>query len=163
LSGKSIRARAPAASSRAVRRVMQAVQQRGTAPEVLLRRAFHLAGLRFRNDCRPERDLRCKADVVFRTHKVCVFVDGCFWHRCRLHFVLPKTNSAWWGEKVSATVKRDRRQTRALKLRGWQVVRVWEHEATAKGIERVVARVLARIQAGTTKRQKLSGTFVKHL
>ncbi len=156
MSGKSIRARAPAASSPGVRRVMRAVLQSDTAPEVLLRRALHIAGLRFRKECRPEPDLRCKSDIVFRRHKVCVFVDGCFWHRCPLHFVLPKTNAAWWDEKVQATVDRDLRQMRALQGRGWRVVRVWEHEVTGAGIERIVARVLARIQAaaknGRTKR-----------
>jgi DNA mismatch endonuclease (patch repair protein) len=156
MSGKSIRARAPAASSPEVRRVMQAVLQRDTGPEVLLRRALHIAGLRFRKECRPEPDLRCKSDIVFRTHKVCVFVDGCFWHRCPLHFVLPRANAAWWDEKVQATVDRDLRQMVALKARGWRVVRVWEHDITGASIERIVARVLARVQAaektGRTKR-----------
>ncbi len=141
MSGKSIRARAPAASSPSVRRVMQAVWQRDTVPEVALRRALHTLGLRFRKDCRPEPNMRCKSDVVFRRQKLCVFVDGCFWHRCPLHFVLPKTNSAWWNEKVQATVERDLRQMRALRARGWQVVRVWEHEVSG-GIHRIVARVL---------------------
>ncbi|MCI0335623.1 MAG: very short patch repair endonuclease [Planctomycetes bacterium] len=128
---------------------MQAVLQRDTTPELLLRRALHSAGLRFRKDCRPEQDLRCKSDIVFPTHRVCVFVDGCFWHRCPLHFALPKTNSAWWNEKVQATVDRDLKQMRALKARGWQVIRVWEHEIIEGHVERIVARVLKRIQAAT--------------
>src|SRR5579883_547411 len=104
--------------------VMQAVLQRDAGPEVVLRRALHSAGLRFRKECRPEPDLRCKSDIVFRAHKVCVFVDGCFWHRCPLHFVLPRTNAVWWDEKVQATVDRDLRQMRTLKARGWRVVHV---------------------------------------
>jgi DNA mismatch endonuclease (patch repair protein) len=141
MSGNSIRARAPAASSQAVRRVMKSVLQRDTAPEVALRRALHAVGLRFRKDCRPESDIKCKSDIVFRRPKVCVFVDGCFWHRCRLHFVLPKKNSTWWNEKIQATVVRDRRQTKALRKRGWLVVRVWEHEIVNESMGSLVARV----------------------
>jgi DNA mismatch endonuclease (patch repair protein) len=149
MSGKSIRARAPAASSPTIRLVMQAVRQRDTAPEIVLRRALHAYGLRFRKDCRPEENVKCKADVVFPRIKVCVFVDGCFWHRCPLHFQLPKTNSTWWDEKVQATVDRDARQTRLLASRGWTVIRVWEHKIVDGSFANVVARVRALVQ--TTK------------
>ena len=142
---KSIRARAPSASSPAVRRVMQAVLQRDTVPETRIRQALHAIGLRFRKDYRPERDLKCKADIVFRKQKICIFIDGCFWHRCPLHFALPLSNSPWWDEKIQATVERDRRQTKLLRSRGWCVIRVWEHEITDAKIDRVVARVRRKL------------------
>lgn len=144
---KCIRSRAPAASSPNVRRVMQAVLRSDTAAEVLLRRRLHAAGLRFRKEARPEWDVRCAADVVFRRQKVCVFIDGCFWHRCPVHFRLPKTNSAWWEEKIQATVDRDYRQQQILESRGWAVLRFWEHgitPATVDNAVRVVETALAR-------------------
>ena len=124
----SIRSRAPSASSKVVRRVMQANTQVETAPEKAIRSCLHRAGLRFRKDCRPEKDLRCKADVVFPRLKTCVFVDGCFWHGCPLHFKCPQKNSSWWREKINDNVARDRRQTEALSALGWKVVRIWEHD-----------------------------------
>jgi DNA mismatch endonuclease (patch repair protein) len=150
VSGKSIRARAPAASSAATRQVMQAVLQRDTTPEVKLRRALHMAGFRFRKDCRPELALRCKADVVFRRQKVCVFVDGCFWHRCPVHFELPKANTAWWDEKIQATVDRDVKQTRLLESLGWRVLRVWEHDLVGDALPRVVTLVATGVRAAAT-------------
>lgn len=144
MSGSSIRARAPTACSPAVRRVMQANVPRNTSPELRLRRALHAAGLRFRKDARPEPTLRCTADVIFRRQRVCVFVDGCFWHRCHHHFVAPRTNAAWWLEKIAANVERDRRQTTFLRSRGWQVVRAWEHELSEPA--RVVQRVLRALR-----------------
>src|SRR4051794_13269539 len=89
---RSIRARAPVASSENVRNVMRAIPSRDTAPEIALRKALHRNGLRFRVDVAPVSELRCKADIVFRSARVCVFVDGCFWHGCPDHFSLPKAN-----------------------------------------------------------------------
>jgi DNA mismatch endonuclease (patch repair protein) len=133
MTGLSIRARAPSASSLKTRHVMQANRSRDTAPEVRLRRLLFASGLRFRKNCRPEPTLRCKADIVFPRPRVCVFIDGCFWHSCPRHFKLPKTNAAWWAEKMHANVQRDGRQTRTLKGRGWCVIRLWEHELSGRG------------------------------
>jgi DNA mismatch endonuclease (patch repair protein) len=120
---------------------MQANVGRVTTAEQLLRASLRNAGLRFRADVRPERDLRCTADIVFRRAKLCVFVDGCFWHGCAKHFVLPKTNSAWWNEKISANRQRDSKQTKLLRQRGWQVIRVWEHQVAPRTVTRIVARL----------------------
>jgi len=119
---------------------MQAVGSQDTSPELQLRSALHRLGLRFRKDAKPVPELRCKADVVFRTARVCVFVDGCFWHGCPRHFRVPKTNSIWWKEKIQDNMRRDARQTRALRARGWRVIRFWEHDLTAD-LERSVERV----------------------
>ena len=120
---------------------MQANVGRTTAPEQILRSALRDAGLRFQIDSRPERDLRCTADVVFRRVKVCVFIDGCFWHGCARHFGLPKTNRDWWKEKIAANRVRDAKQAKLLRQRGWRVLRIWEHQVTPETVARVVKRV----------------------
>src|SRR5688500_16985421 len=120
---------------------MQANVGRITAPERLLRSALKAAGLRFKSDVRPERHMRCTADIVFPDAKVCVFIDGCFWHGCAKHFEVPKTNSPWWTEKISANRERDSRQARLLRKRGWRVIRVWEHQVVPRAVARIVARV----------------------
>jgi len=107
---------------------MQAVASRDTGPEKRLRSALHRTGLRFRKDANVVDGIRCKADVVFRRERVCVFVDGCFWHGCRIHFTTPKTNAEWWLEKIQDNRRRDRRKTKRLRKKGWVVVRVWEHD-----------------------------------
>lgn len=124
---------------------------RDTAAEVLLRRALHRAGFRYWKDRRLELGIRCKADVVFPRERVCVFVDGCFWHRCAAHFVAPKTNSAWWEEKIQATVDRDLRQADLLRAHGWTVIRVWEHDVAPQHIGRLVAMIIRSL------RQRRSG------
>ena len=107
---------------------MQSVRSSDTDTEKQLRSALHRQGLRFRVGRKPERELRCKADIVFGPAKVCIFVDGCYWHGCPHHFTPPRTNRGWWIEKITDNMKRDGRQSEALAARGWLVVRVWEHD-----------------------------------
>ena len=88
--------------------------------------------------------LRSEADVVFPRERVAVFVDGCFWHSCPDHGVLPKSNREWWEHKLLATVDRDRDADRRLAEGGWTVVRVWEHEPVAAAVDRIEAVVHGR-------------------
>lgn len=106
-----------------------------TKPERVLRSALHARGLRFFKNRRPVPTIACRADIVFPAQKVAVFVDGCFWHRCPTHGVSPRTNSEYWRAKLDRNLARDQRNDRALRDAGWDVIRVWEHEApqTAAG------------------------------
>ena len=123
-----IRKRAPKASSVAVRHVMQENVGRETNPERKLRSLLFRAGLRFRKNYSPIPNKRITVDIYFPRQRICIFVDGCFWHGCPLHFAVPKTHSAWWQEKVADNRQRDDRQTRLLSVLGWSVIRMWEHE-----------------------------------
>ena len=122
-----LRARAPSASSAKVRAVMLANLGGDLEPERVLRSELQKAGLRFRKHIRPISHLPCNADIVFTKKKVCIFVDGCFWHGCPKHFSCPKTNGAWWREKIEANRARDNRVVQELKSHGWKPIRVWEH------------------------------------
>jgi len=57
-----------------------------------------------------------------------VFVDGCFWHGCRKCGHIPRTNSRFWGAKITGNRARDRRMDRRLRRLGLRVVRFWEHD-----------------------------------
>jgi len=102
-----------------------------------VRRELHALGLRFRVHRRPLPDLRREADLVFVSRRLAVFVDGCFWHGCRLHKAPSKSNGAWWREKIRRNVKRDLETNRALVAAGWVVVRVWEHTAPTLAARRI--------------------------
>jgi DNA mismatch endonuclease (patch repair protein) len=130
---------------------MQSVLRKDTAPEMLLRSGLHRLGLRFRKDCRPIPSLRCTADIVFPRQKVCIFVDGCFWHRCPRHHDAPKTNAEWWAEKVSNTVRRDRERTKCLRKGGWTVIRLWEHDVAGDNLARSIKLVAAAVRIGARR------------
>lgn len=69
-----------------------------------------------------------RPDFTFRREKVCVFVDGCFWHGCPMCYRAPESNGAFWRTKVDRNQARDIRVSRELRRRGYWVVRIWECE-----------------------------------
>ena len=131
------------ASSAATRASMLGNRSRDTQPELLVRRALHARGLRFRVDLRPEPTLRTRADIVFTRRRIAVYIDGCFWHGCPLHGTSPKANADYWTPKLARNVERDREATVALEALGWIVLRFWSHEP----VDEVVARIAARVTA----------------
>jgi DNA mismatch endonuclease, patch repair protein len=106
---------------------MSRVRSENTTPELYVRRLVHALGYRF---CLYRRDLPGVPDLVFPGPKKVIFVHGCFWHshKCARGRQVPKSNVDYWMEKLRKTQLRDRRNVRALKALGWQVVTLWECE-----------------------------------
>ena len=117
---------------------MKHMPVRDSKPELLLRKALHKMGLRYRLH---RKDLPGKPDIVFGSSKVAVFVDGCYWHNCPEHGTIPKNNREWWKEKFQRNRERDNRKDAQLKEMGWLPIHVWEHEhpdTAARNIEKLV-------------------------
>lgn len=89
---------------------------------------------------------------MFPAAKVAVYVDGCYWHRCPDHATVPKANRDWWIAKLEGNVERDRDTDARLGSAGWEVVRVWEHEAISDAADRVEAVVKRRKTASDAGR-----------
>ena len=126
------------ASSGAVRRNMQANRSRDTGPELAVRRELHRRGLRFRTSIPVPGMPRRTIDIGWRTLRIAVFVDGCFWHGCQEHVSHPATNADYWIPKIVANQERDSETQRHLEGSGWIVLRCWEHEDPAVVAEEVV-------------------------
>lgn len=127
----------PAALNEVVSRQMSRMPRASTKPELALRRALHARGLRFRVH---RRDLPGTPDVVLSRARIAIFVDGCFWHGCADHGVLPKNNREWWTAKLAATEERDRRKDAALIEAGWLPIHLWEHEPVESMVDHVADR-----------------------
>lgn len=93
-----------------------------------------------------------KPDFVFRSQRLAVFVDGCFWHGCPIHKTNPKANRAFWTSKFAANRARDRLVTRTLRARGWRVLRIWEHDLRARVEQRLIRRVTSALGAARAQR-----------
>lgn len=121
----SLRVEYPKPSSEYVRRAMQGNQARNTKPEMLLRRALWLQGLRgYRLNWRKALG---RPDIAFPGKKIAIFIHGCFWHQCpycRLPF--PRKNRAYWTAKLLGNRYRDSRTRRELRRLGWRVLVIWE-------------------------------------
>ncbi|RKT83624.1 T/G mismatch-specific endonuclease [Saccharopolyspora antimicrobica] len=123
---------------------MQAIRNRDTEPERLIRRLVHARGLRYRLCARPLPGLRRTADMVFRPTKIAVFIDGCYWHGCPEHYKAPRTNPGYWSDKVARNIARDRDTDKQLTESGWLVLRFWEHESAEECVHKIVGAVHSR-------------------
>lgn len=136
----------PVPSSEAALARMKAAKPRNTAPEKALRSALHRMGLRFRLYEKPVETLNRKADIVFRSAKVAIFVDGCFWHGCPIHGTQAKANAEFWAQKIKQNQERDLDTTSRLEAAGWIVIRVWEHEDPEEVSQKIYDIVVERKQ-----------------
>jgi len=113
---------------------MSRLRTAATGPELAIRHELYRRGLRYRVNV---SSLPGRPDIVLTRARIAVFVDGCFWHGCPSHAVVPKANAQWWSEKLTATRARDERNDRALRAAGWTVVRVWEHDSPPRVANRI--------------------------
>lgn len=117
-------------------RLMARVVGKDTKPEWILRSALHRLSFRYRlGGC----GLPGRPDLVLRRYHAVVFVHGCFWHRhadCK-RATLPRTNAAFWTEKLERNVARDQTAIDALKALGWRVLVVWECDLYADPIKAI--------------------------
>lgn len=106
-------------------RMMSGIRGKDTRPELLLRRALHARGFRYR--LHP-KTMRGRPDMVLTKHRVAVFVHGCFWHRhegCRFAST-PATRPEFWAAKFTANIRRDQKVVATLSAEGWRIAIVWE-------------------------------------
>lgn len=123
------------------------VRSEGTRPERRVRQALLQMGLHYRVNF---KGVPGTPDIAFPRAKKAVFVHGCFWHvhpECAGRNLrgLNGDNRAFWREKLTRNVLRDRRDVAALQAMGWQVLVIWECETRcAKSLRAVLAAFLAR-------------------
>jgi DNA mismatch endonuclease (patch repair protein) len=91
---------------------------------------------------RRHLNLPGKPDFAFRSRRLAVFVDGCFWHGCPQCYRLPEDNRPYWKAKVLSNRRRDQRSSRQLRSLKWRVLHIWEHSLKSPhGRVRVLARL----------------------
>ena len=117
---------------------MSQIKGKDTKPEVTLRKQLRARGIR---GYRIHYKLPGKPDIVFLKKKIAIFVDGCFWHKCPLCFVKPKTRAKFWTKKIESNIKRDTTVKELLEKEGWIVLRIWEHEIK-KTMDNVLIEIL---------------------
>ena len=114
--------------------MMAGIRNKDTKTELLVRRALHARGFRFRLHV---KDLPGKPDLVFPKYGAVIFINGCFWHGhdCR-YFKVPGTRTEFWLQKIGANKARDQKTLTTLTDAGWRVGVIWEcavRSATSSG------------------------------
>ena len=104
-------------------RMMSGIRGKNTKPELLIRKALHARGFRYRLHC----DLPGKPDICLPKHRAVIFVHGCFWHGHDCHlFKWPGTRPEFWRAKIERNRAVDAAAEEALAEAGWRVAVVWE-------------------------------------
>ncbi|MBI3887593.1 DNA mismatch endonuclease Vsr [Candidatus Microgenomates bacterium] len=106
---------------------MSKIKSKNTGPELKARKVLTKLGLKYRLH---SAKLPGKPDIVIPSRKTAVFINGCFWHQhkgCK-KCTIPSSNSAFWKEKLSYNVERQKKQIREIEAIGMRTIVVWECE-----------------------------------
>ena len=106
---------------------MSMIRGKNTKPEIIVRKFLFSKGYRFRLH---SPGLPSKPDIVLPKYKTVIFVNGYFWHgheNCK-YFILPKTRTEWWLEKVKKTKERDWNNYKLLRETNWKLIVIVECE-----------------------------------
>ena len=123
---------------------MSCIKGKNTKPEEIVRKALFSRGFRYRKN---DRKLPGTPDIVLPKYKTVIFVNGCFWHGhkgCK-YYVVPKTNTDFWLNKIDHNVERDQLKSRQLKELGWKVLVVWECELKKESVHVTIDKLISAI------------------
>ena len=119
---------------------MSKIRGKDTKPELMLRQELWHLGYRYRLNIRK---LPGSPDIVFKKHRLAIFVDGEFWHgkdwESRKGKI--KSNTQFWHQKIERNMERDKEAKAKLEAAGWQVLRFWSEDVKNE-LERCVAEIV---------------------
>lgn len=96
--------------------------------------------------------------IVLAKYHTVIFIHGCFWHghensKC---FVMPKTNSEWWSNKIKRNRQHDTDNRSKLRTLGWRTMVIWEcqlkpktRKETLEGIKLLLEKTYLEIHIKT--------------
>lgn len=125
---------------------MSQIRSKNTKPEILVRQLLHANGYRFRIH---DKKLPGKPDIVLPKYKTVILVHGCFWHGhsdCK-YFVIPKTRTEWWLNKINRNQNGDRENIKKLKQLGWKVITVFECDLKKNSLDTTIVKLLNKLYA----------------
>ncbi|MEQ9245784.1 very short patch repair endonuclease [Roseovarius sp.] len=105
-------------------RMMSGIRGKDTKPELMIRKALHARGYRYRLHSPA---IPGKPDLFLRRYRAAIFVHGCFWHGHDCHlFRMPSTRTEFWQQKIDRNRARDAEVETALRDQGWRWLVIWE-------------------------------------
>lgn len=109
------------------RKNMQAVKNRDSKIEVMLRKELWKRGLRYQKN---SKKVFGKPDIVFIGKKVAVFCDSEFWHGYDWDNKKQeiKSRREFWIPKIERNMQRDIEVNERLKTEDWIVLRFWGND-----------------------------------
>lgn len=133
---------------------MSRIRGKDTKPEYIIRKGLFGMGFRYRLH---KRSLPGCPDLVFPKYRAVILVHGCLWHKHECEsFRWPKTNAAFWKEKITRNSRNDAENLVKLNSAGWRVLTVWECTLRRKPsvvLQNVIAKVARWLEHGQKRRE----------
>ena len=123
-------------------KTMRAIRSTGTTMEKKVTSELWKRGFRFRKNVKT---LMGSPDIAIQKYKVVIFLDSCFFHVCPIHGRIPRSNVEYWEKKLKRNVERDNMVNEFFLQKGWNVMRIWEHEVK-KEFETTIEKIAAFIE-----------------
>ncbi len=123
---------------------MSQIKSKNTLPELLVRKFLFKNGFRYRLHVKK---LAGKPDIVLPKLRTVVFVHGCFWHghdNCK-YFVVPKTRTDWWLQKIERNKQLDLENLIKLKENGWNVLTMFECQLKSNNKEETLLNTIKKL------------------
>ena len=123
---------------------MSRIRNKDTKPEIIVRKFLFSKGFRYRL---YDKKLPGKPDLVLSKYKTVIFIQGCFWHGhegCK-YFVIPKTRTEWWLNKINGNKQKDIENFNTLLSLGWRVLTIFECELKTNNLSNTFNRILSEL------------------
>lgn len=123
---------------------MSQIKGKNTKPEMLVRKHLHALGFRYKLH---DKSLPGKPDIVLPKYKTIIFIHGCFWHKhdnCK-YFVIPKTKTDWWLNKIEGNVLNDIKAMARLESMGWKIITIWECDLKPLKLKETLSKLPCQI------------------
>ena len=124
---------------------MSQIKGKDTKPEMIVRKYLFANGIRYRLH---DKTLPGKPDIVIKKLKTIIDVRGCFWHgheNCK-YFVIPKTRTAWWMQKIGKTKELDKLNLKKVKMEKWQVITIHECHLRRNNLKITICKLSNRLK-----------------
>jgi len=124
---------------------MSRIRNKNTKPEITVRKFLYQSGLRYRLH---DSKLPGKPDIVLKKYNTIIFIHGCFWHGhegCK-YFVIPKTKTQWWLDKISRNKEKDTENYEKLVENNWNIITIWECELRKGKLENTLTDLVIKIK-----------------
>ena len=124
---------------------MSQIRSKNTKPELVVRKYLFAKGFRYRLH---SKDLPGKPDIVLPKYRTVIFVHGCFWHGhegCK-YFVVPKTKTEWWLNKITMNKQLDKEHIKKLRSDKWNVIILFECKVKKVEIDSTLNTVIKKLK-----------------
>ncbi len=123
---------------------MSQIKGKDTKPEMLVRKFLFSKGFSYRLHV---KNLPGKPDIVLPKYKTVIFVHGCFWHGhegCK-YFVVPKTRTDWWLNKIKTNKSNDEKALILLRKELWKIIVLWACDLKSVKAEQSLKMLVSKI------------------